>query len=272
VLVSVFGINKQTLFEKIDGVLGRNEAMLVKGMVWGESIDDGMWKKKMINSGLVHLVVVSGGNLMIIMMGAVGCLAGFVNRKVAIIAALVLGWWYVFFTGWQISSLRAVLLVSLVLVAQLYGRKFNLLRGIILILTMMLIIDKAMIYEISFWLSFGAFFGSISANVWWKNIWVSLWVMPILWWCFGTVNLALLVSGFLIWGVVEWIMVLGIGALLLGNFAYWMMVPVLKYFLKIIDVLGSQHWLNVSVKMNSFILIGWYLLLIGLASKMQNEI
>ena len=274
-------INKSSLIQVIYDSLPNKEAGLLNGMLWGDKTGFGkdFWNQ-LKNSGLVHLVVVSGTNMILVFRGVIENLAKVLGRKRAIGAGFLIALGYVGLVGWQIPVVRALILVSVMYWAQLLGRRYNVVRGLILSVLIIVLAWPASLIDISFWLSFGAFVGVISSP--WRDnlrstIWISLWVSPILAIGFGMINLISPISNLLVLFTVEVITVVGflgstVGVFIpfLGKIILLMIYPLLKYFGVVAGVIGEWRWANLNINFNWLILFGWYLILIWVLLKIKN--
>ena len=273
-------VERDSLIGVIYQILPPREAALMAGMVLGEK--GGLDKMTVANfrtSGVIHIMVVSGTNVMLVFKGLVEGLARWVGRKRAIGLGFGITLIYISWVGWEIPAVRAFLLMSLFYWAQILGRKFNLWRAIGLVVIIMLLADWRVILESSFYLSFVAF-GAVVVNInkekkWWSemwnSVWVSLWISPILALLFGQISLVAPISNALILFLVEIVTLLGIGGAavglvvpFLGKMGLWLAYPFLKYILWVVDGLGTLGWASVEVKFNWVLLIGWYLILVYL--------
>jgi competence protein ComEC len=284
ILVLIIGIllykfiNKDSLMQVIYQSLPSKEAGLLGGMLLGDKtgFDKDFWKQ-LQNSGLVHLVVVSGTNMILVFRGVIENLAKILGRKWAIVIGFLVGLIYVNMVGWQIPVVRALILISVIYWAQLLGRKYNIIRGLILSVLIIVLSWPTSFKEISFWLSFGAFVGVISSpwkDTWRLTCWISLWVSPILAIGFGKINLISPVTNLLVLFTVEMITVVGfVGSIvgvfipIIGKIILWVVWPLLKYFGVVAGVVGSWKWVNWQVNFNWLILFGWYLILIWMLLK-----
>lgn len=276
-------INKDSLMYVIYQSLPGREAGLLGGMLLGDKtgFDKDFWNQ-LQNSGLIHVVVVSGTNLMLVFRGVIENLAKILGRKLAIGVGFLIALGYVGMVGWQIPVVRAGILVSVMYWAQVLGRKYNPVRGLILSVLIIVLAWPTSLIEISFWLSFGAFIGVISSP--WKGVlgtslWVSLWVSPILSMGFGKINLVGPISNILVLLIVEIITLMGfIGAIsgvfvpILGKIILLLIWPLLKYFNFVATMIGGWSWVNLEVNFNWLILFGWYLILIWILIKRQNRV
>ena len=275
-------IDKEGLTRVIYKSLGNKEAALLSGMLLGEveGFDSGFWDE-LRKSGLVHLVVVSGTNLMLIFKNLVEKLAIFIGRKVSILITLLITLLYINMVGWQIPVVRAWILISIIYWAQLLGRKYNIFRALLLSGLIIILAWPGSLKEVSFWLSFMAFIGVVSSP--WKDnlrssFWISLWISPILALFFGNINLISPISNMLILLIVEVVTIIGflgsiIGVIMpiLGKGVLLIIWPLLRYFSLLVGIIGSWEWVNLKVNFNFLILLGWYLILIWWWIKMKER-
>ena len=271
-------IDKDGLIGVIFKNLPPREAALMAGMVFG---DQNNFDRNMVlnfrDSGVIHIMVVSGTNIILVFRGLVERLAGLIGRKKAIVFGFGMILIYMSWVGFEIPAVRAFLLMSLFYWAQLLGRKFNLWRAVVLIILIMVLADYRVLLSASFYLSFVAF-GAVVLNLqkerkWWSDLWnsfwVSLWLLPILVMLFGKISLVAPVTNFLILFLVEIITILGIlgGVVglvipILGKIVLWISFPLLKYILLIVEGLGNLSWASVEIKFNWWWMVGWYLILV----------
>jgi competence protein ComEC len=274
-------VNKDSLMQVIYQSLPGKEAGLLDGMLLGNKtgFDKDFWNQ-LKNSGLVHLVVVSGTNMILVFRSVIENLAKWLGRKKAIGIGFLIGLIYVGMVGWQIPVVRALILVSVMYWAQVLGRKYDVIRGLILSVLIIALAWPGSFGEISFWLSFTAFIGVISSP--WKGnfgttCWVSLWVSPVLAIGFGTLNIISPISNLLVLFTVESITVIGfVGSLIgvfvpmLGKIILWVIWPLLKYFGVVAGMIGSWKWVSLNINFNWLILFGWYLILISILLKIKK--
>lgn len=269
-------IDKESLMGVINQSLPAKESGLLAGIILGEKTGfDKLFYENLKTGGVIHLVVVSGSNVMLLVGGVIENLAGYLGRKRAIILGLILGWWYVFLVGTEIPVIRAIILISIYYWAQLLGRKYNLVRGIGLTAVIILIGDFGAIKEVSFWLSFLAFIAIILnkqnkglLNIFWSTIWVSIWVTPVIALNFKEISLIGPVSNLMVLFVAEIIMVIGVvgtfvGVIvpIVGKLILWLALPFLKYFIWVIEGIASIKWASIEVEFNIWMFVGWYLVL-----------
>lgn len=274
-------VNKDSLIGVIYHHLPPMEAGLLGGILLGDEtgFEKEFWSL-LKNSGLVHLVVVSGTNIMLVFGGLVESLAKILGRKKAIGVGFLVTLGYLEIVGWQIPVVRAMVMVSVMYWAQVLGRKYNLFRGLIFSVLIIVLAWPRSIYEVSFWLSFAAFVGVVTSP--WQGImgssfWISLWISPIMGLFFGKINLISPVSNLLVLMTVQLITVMGfLGSIIglfipiLGKLVLWSIWPLLKYFGLVAQMIGGWRWVNVGVDFNILIVIGWYLILISILFKFNS--
>lgn len=265
-------IIKDSLIYVVNQSLPNKEAALLNGMLWGEKDFDKDFYNQLKNSGLLHIVVVSGANMILIFKGLVESLAKRIGRKWAIGLAWLVSLFYLNIVGWEIPIVRALILVMIMYWAQILGRKYNVWRGLIFSGLIIVLAWPKSIMELSFWLSFGAFFGVVSSP--WKDVfrssfWVSLWISPIMALGLGKINLVGPISNVLVLFIVEVVTIVGfLGSIvgliipMIGKIILWLIMPLLKYFVVIVEIIGNLKWVNLSINFNWMILLGWYLILI----------
>lgn len=268
IYLAVF-LKRSDLIDYINEVLPPREAALAAGMILGDKTGfDNSLNTDLKNSGLMHLVVISGANLMILMTVTINGLSGLINRKIAIIIGILLSWIFVGMVGWQVSILRAVLMVSLVYWAQLLGRKFSILRNIFFVFLLMVLIDYRFLSEVSFWLSFTAYLGVLVGRGKWSVIWITLWTMPVLAFYFGKISLVQPVTNILVLGLSETVTVFGLIGIMIGQIfsslgegILLLILPILRYFLYIVEIFGKIKLATMEMTFNIWMLVGWYLVL-----------
>lgn len=285
-------IEKQGLIPLVRATLPMKEAGLLLGVVLG---DRGSMKGELMgeirNSGILHLVVVSGSNVVLLAKLVIDIFSGLLGRKKTIVVALVGVWSYAALVGWQIPMVRAAWLVTGFYWGQLLGRKFSAVRFFVLTLGMMLIIDWMMVFELSFWLTTMAFVGVLTASkkskpenlrskMWTvlsESVWITLWVIPILSLYTGKINLLSPITNTLMMLVVELITAGGLLVLVLsscwvvlGKVVLWMVFPLLKYGVWVVEIMGSQSR-DLNIMFNWWMLAGFYLVLVGWWWRHRNE-
>lgn len=156
ILYFIFNI-KEGLKSYLEENLSFYPSQIFKGIILGENPQDEV-KEIFKNSGLLHLLVVSGQNLTILTLILWKFLKNFFHRKVILLFLIV----FILFLSILIDELatwRAGVMAILVIIFQILGRPVlvrNLLLSVILIF---LIIEPKIIHNLSFQLSLLAVIG-----------------------------------------------------------------------------------------------------------------
>jgi competence protein ComEC len=267
-------VDREVLIKRIFYFLPYEEAGLLAGILLGvkESFS-GEFYQKLKDIGVVHMVVVSGTHIMIISRTIIENLARFIGRKLAIFGGMGIIWIYVYLVGMTPSVIRAVLLVNFYYLAQVLGRKYNIFRGIVVVVLIMMLSDFGMWRNISFWLSITAFVAIVLGdrfkfNEFGRSFWISLFITPILSFSFGKISLIAPISNMLIFFVIEMLMIVG-GLAMIFNFGllFLLVLPILRYFIYISNYLSNYTFATIDYRFNIYFLIGWYLVLIGFVVK-----
>lgn len=210
--------------------LPANEAALAAGMVIGDDKALGKdFKDKLVNSGLIHLVVASGYNVALVIGAVMGGLTLVIKRKWAAGGALLTAIMYALVTGGEAPVVRSLLMAGLALLAKETGRKTA--SGWVLVVTLWLMVmaETAMLFSVSFQLSAAATAGlvwlepvirkRIEGGSWWRRVILRVELpvtlaamaatLPLIWWHFGRVSLWGVVTNSLVLPVVGPVMVLG---------------------------------------------------------------
>ncbi|MFA4826661.1 MAG: ComEC/Rec2 family competence protein [Candidatus Shapirobacteria bacterium] len=273
-------IDKERMLLVINQSLPSKEAGILAGIILGDV--SGLSKEvygNFRNSGIVHLLVVSGTNVMFLMRGIVENLSVFLGRKKAILLGIIALLKYGQITGWQIPIIRATVLVMIFYLAQLLGRKYDLWRGIGAAVVIMLLVDFQMIKEASFWMSLVAFLGVVTSKKWTgKKVvdnlllagWVSLWLTPVIGIAFSTINILGPVANALVVFSMEPILLIGGLGIIVGRWLLIILYPLLWYLDWVAKGVGSLGWASVSFKFNWWMVVGWYLVL-GWWLRRRNE-
>ena len=247
--------------------------MLV-AMLWGnmEGISREFYSQ-MVKSGLIHILVVSGSNMMIVVKGLVEVLASWLGRKKAIIIGIVAGWWYTNLVGWQIPVIRAAIMVTFLYLAQMLGKRHDWLKVLLLTIVMMVAADPKVLSEVGFWLSFISFAAvSFRSNdgVIKTTLRVTVWITPILAYKFGVISIISPLSNFLVLFLTGIITTLGMMANIVGimfetagGIILWFIYPLLVYIKWVVMILSAGEWGQIRISFNGWMLAGSYLAGIG---------
>lgn len=141
---------------------------LIKAIVLGDTSDFSPTHRALLSStGLAHLFVISGLHIGFIAalawwFGRVLCavcwhpMAAGYNVRMQALIALIAAIGYALLAGFSLPTVRAVLMVSLVLFAACYRRAYQPLHMLLIAAALMISVDPLVILGMSFWLSFTA--------------------------------------------------------------------------------------------------------------------
>ena len=150
------------LRQKISGnfqkLLPAGEATLVGGTVLGIDSISQSFRDQLIKTGTIHVVVVSGQNLMIVA-GIFLSFAQFLGRRKSLILATAAVFFYAFLTGLEPPVLRASIMVLASTLAIYFGREVWPIWNLALAVLIIAFIWPNAILEVSFQLTFAASLG-----------------------------------------------------------------------------------------------------------------
>jgi competence protein ComEC len=147
----------------IESVLQEPYAGLGEGLLLGVKQAIGKDLEEIFRtSGIVHIVVLSGYNVMLVVTFVLFLLSFFLARKTRIIVGLFAIAAFALLVGLSATVVRASIMASLLLVADLLGRRYDLVRALLFAATVMVFINPyLLVYDIGFQLSFMATLGLI---------------------------------------------------------------------------------------------------------------
>lgn len=258
--------NKNYLIESTKRYLPNQQASMLVAMLWGDV--SGISRKfynQMVATGLIHILVVSGSNLMIVVKGIVELMAQWIGRKRSIVLGITVGWFYVNLVGWQIPATRAVVMVTILYLGEFLGRKTNFWRMLILVVLIMVAADYRVLGSVSFWMSFLAFV-AVSQNpdegILKTTLRVNLWLLPLLAWKFGYLSLISPLSNLMVLFLVEVITVLGFVGIIIRP-VLWLVYPLLVYVQNIVELFSTFGFSQIKMSFNWWMMMAAYLIGIG---------
>ena len=250
----------------IEQNLSSPQAELLSGVLFGSQDNlDYEWKKKMSLAGVRHITAVSGTHIILLsqILLWLGVALGLYRQRAAAVA-IFLVWAYVFLVGWPASAIRAGVMASLLLTANILGRPNRARRTVILAGAVMLAVNPSLLrFSIGFQLSFLATLGLIYfaplTQSWLAvkfkflragnlsqllaiNFSAWLFTLPLSVYYFGYFSPVAIVSNFLVAPIIPLIMILGFLMLAAGliyqplaMIIAWPLNLLLSYFLQVID-------------------------------------
>lgn len=291
----LFPTLRQNFSLKIDSLLPSPQAELLSGILLGEKKDlPRDLRLSLRDTSTLHIVVVSGQNLSLLG-GFFLALSPLIKKKIAIFLCFLAIIFYTLLTGGQIPVLRASIMVSLTLAAQVLGRQRDSVWVLIITASIMLLVNPLWIKDLSFQLSFLATIGVVVvAPLLLRHLkflpiigqdlaittGAQLMVMPIIIQNFHQLSLVSIFTNLLVGWTVIFIMILG-GVLLIASFIWeglaWLISlstsSLLTYFIYVVDFfsslpfaweyVGEKHWV---------VWVGYYLILGGLLIGLNKTI
>jgi competence protein ComEC len=154
---------RRSVGERLDRLIGGEEAKFLKGLIIGERSEIPMdVKLAFINSGVMHILAVSGLHVAIV---ALILLVLFqmirIPEKPRIIITCVLLVYYIFLTGAAASVARSVVMAIVFLCAKLIERRTDVYNTLALSAIVLLLIDSKQLFQPGFQLSFAAVFSLV---------------------------------------------------------------------------------------------------------------
>lgn len=131
-------------------------AAILSGVVLGIKSDlSTNLKNALINTSTIHIVVVSGQNLSLLV-ASLAHFNGYIGKRLTSLLALIIILAYCLITGLQIPVIRAGIMASLCLIAQIFGRERQSVLVLFISGALMLLYEPRWLLSISFQLSFVA--------------------------------------------------------------------------------------------------------------------
>jgi competence protein ComEC len=154
---------KQQLIGGIDTALLEPQAGLGKGLLLGvkQALGDGI-EDAFRAAGIVHIVVLSGYNIMLIISFTIFVLSFFLGRRLRIVCSMVAVVAFAFLVGLSATVVRASVMALLLLGAQLLGRTYDIMRALLFAAAAMVFVHPyILLYDIGFQFSFMATLGLV---------------------------------------------------------------------------------------------------------------
>ncbi len=149
------------IIKTIDNHLEEPEGGLLKGILLGDTdfIDEELLKN-IRGLGAAHVLAVSGLHIGIII-ASIGFLLSLLRmyRRHALVISLCTGWIYAFFIGFPLSVLRALIMMTFIILGFLLHRKYDMMNSIMNAICLMLIIRPLWLFDTGFQMSFAAVVG-----------------------------------------------------------------------------------------------------------------
>lgn len=149
---------RRSISHFLDSLIGGEESKFLRGLAIGDRSEiSPEVKTSFINSGVMHILAVSGlhvGLITIIFLGLLNALRIPEKPKVILLCAFLI--FYIFLTGSAPSVVRAVVMAIVVLGAKLFERKSDILNSLAFAALVVLMVDAQQLFMAGFQLSFAA--------------------------------------------------------------------------------------------------------------------
>ena len=158
-------LNKK-VSKNVKYIFTRNSAILLNGFITGEKSNDEVFDRVMVNTGLSHIVAVSGMHFSILIMLLGTILKRFgIDRRIVSLISIVFSFVFAMFVGLSASVLRALIMIVVLSFADLISveRKSDI-RLVLLTAILLIIYNPYIIYDVGFVLSFTSVSGIILFN------------------------------------------------------------------------------------------------------------
>lgn len=261
-------------------VLPANAAALLLGIVLGTKTNfPTAFLKELQLTGVVHVLAAEGLNVIITAEFLLGIFGLFLKRQWAIALTIVGLLFYCMLCGFQPSIVRSTIMMGFALGAQMVGRQYSGLYGLLLAASGMLLYNPVWLFDIGFQLSFAATlgiyflkpllpkFGLIGDDVS-TTIAAQVATLPILIGSFGSYGLLSVPANALVLWTIPPLMVLGgIGGVIslifepVGTLFIYLCFPFLFFFEKTIDFFASFPWQLSLPEVPLSLTVGYYLVL-----------
>jgi len=138
-------------------VLPEPEAALLAGIVLGvKSFLPAEFYSDLKKTGLLHVVVASGANIIFVSQGILFLLSSFFSRRQVIFLTVPFIWLYAFLAGGEAPVLRAAIMATFSSAASFWGWKADSRRILFLTAFLMALVNPAVLFGLGFQLSFAA--------------------------------------------------------------------------------------------------------------------
>lgn len=277
---------RSRLNDQIVEKLPNPQSQLLSGVLLGiKSNLKADFKKDLVNTGTLHVVVVSGYNIALVA-GLALSLSFLIGRKKASFLAAFVVLAYTLLVGFSAPTLRAAIMAVLTILATLTGRQV--LAGYLLFLTayILLIVWPQNLADISFQLTFLATLGLIVFTKPFSRYFAKLpnlireplsttlaaqtLVVPVIFFYFGNVSLsAPLVNVLVLWTIpiativgFLYLLLLQLNLFIASLIGYLLLVP-LTIFVETVEFFGRFNWLVFEANKENWVLLVGYLLIVS---------
>jgi len=151
---------RDNLANVYDNVLPPREAAIIKSMVLGDrtAFDQDLIELYR-NFGIFHVLSISGLHISVVMLAVSKIFEAFMQKRRAGIFSLAVMILYCLLTGAAVSTVRAVLMVAVMIFGRVLYREYSLLNAVSFAAIILLLYEPLYLFNAGFQLSFGAVYG-----------------------------------------------------------------------------------------------------------------
>lgn len=273
-----------SLVDRIEMAIPEPQSSLLAGILFGEErVFEETFAESLRLSGTTHIVAASGYNVTLLA-NLTSRLLFFLHKRWKIAGSFIVVWLFALFSGFSPSILRAVVMISIVLVMKIIGVQQDKLFGIILSVMLFAVFSPGVLWSLSFQLSFTAtigliyFTGLLDFSEGPKSTFYSEYIVttivatistaPVLIYNFGEISLIGIFANLLILPILESTMLIGIIGVMVGylsvgisDFAFSITYWQLKWFELVVDRLAQFSVGIISFKRPEFVSMLIFILL-----------
>lgn len=267
--------------DSLNSVMQVRDAGFINGLLLGSkggiNNED---KEAFVKTGTIHIVALSGYNVMIVAEAIMKIVSGVTYGTVAYVSAGIVVVLFVIMAGASATALRAGLMACIALLARATGRTYMALRALFIVSLIMLVVNPRIIFDVSFHLSVLATFGVISLpeKILKYFLWIPVWrgfrsmmlstisasiaVIPYIMYVMGSVSVVSLLANALILPIIPYLMLGGFIAGSIGLFSDMLAMPFSyivhigdTYLFFIVDFFARLPFASFNIKKFPLILI-----------------
>jgi len=288
--ITVASVVRSRIATFYDLVIPKTSASLLFGIVFGvrNNFPKDFLKQLQV-TGVVHVTAAEGLNVILLSGFLLGIFSRILTRKVALALTIVGLLFYCVVCGLQPSIIRSTVMISLALLAQVWGRQYAGVYGLLFAGMAMLFYDPLWLFDVGFQLSFAATMGilflkplfpdwAILTDAVGTTLAAQIATLPILLGTFGSYGfISVLANALTLWTIPPLMILGGIGGLTgiviapLGKVLLYVSLPFLLFFEWIIGVFAQIPLLISVSSLPLSLTVGYYLLLIGIILFMRQR-
>lgn len=265
----------------LENVMQVRDAGFINGLLLGSkggiNSED---KEAFIKTGTIHIVALSGYNVMIVAEATMKIVSAVAYGTIAYVSAGIVVVLFVIMAGGGSTAVRAGLMACIALLARATGRTYMALRALFIVSLIMLVVNPRIIFDVSFHLSVLATFGVISLpeKILKYFLWIPLWrgfrsmilttisasiaVIPYIMYVMGSVSVVSLLANAFILPTIPYIMLGGFIAGSIGLFSDMLAIPFSyivhigdTYLFSVVDFFARLPFASFNIKKFPLILI-----------------